>query len=268
MCGWPNWDPKIVLAENPGHQEANTLMCGVHTQEQGVRGQSHSYGGERSALVCKHPASQREGRAFSQQRPPPRGHVGPWAWCPERRAGRGGHSGGARWSRPQCCAGGLASTAPGQRSPETPRAAGTGSMEKRWRKWTLQCQILQRNCHCRRLWLCKKERVSGVSDSVDHRILSPRTPTALGSSAEENPGVFWSMLDANMFVCACVHGCTCAHICVFTCVHMCVCVLGWVSFFLLSPSPFLWTSCRCQNAWTIRKSMTEAKSLDKCFYLI
>ena len=32
MCGWPkDWDPESILGENPGHQEADTLLCGVHT---------------------------------------------------------------------------------------------------------------------------------------------------------------------------------------------------------------------------------------------
>ena len=31
-CRWPeDWDPESVLGENPGHQEADTLPCGVHT---------------------------------------------------------------------------------------------------------------------------------------------------------------------------------------------------------------------------------------------
>ena len=228
MCGWPSWDPKSVLGENPGHQEANTLVCRVHTPEEEVRGQSHSRGGERSALVCTHPTSQREGRAFSQQRPPPRGHMEPWVWHPERRAGgTQGAPGGATpcavpegW-RPQ----------PQGSVPRDPKGRRAGSMEKRWRKWTLQCQILQRTCHGRRLWLCKRGRVLGVSNSVDHRILSPRTPIALGSSTEENPGVFWSMLDANMYVYACVHGCTSAYICVFTCAHLCVRFFYFYFFF-------------------------------------
>lgn len=88
--------------------------------------------------------------------------------------------------------------------------------------------ILQRTCHGGRLWLCRKGRVQGVSNSVDQRILSPRIPIALGSSTEENRGVFWSMLDAYMYVCVCVliyvymgvhvHTSVCLH------VYTCVCV--------------------------------------------
>lgn len=213
-------------------------MCGVHTEEQGVRGQSRSYGGERSALVCTRPASQREGRAFSQQHPPPRGHVGLWAWCPERRAGAGGHSGGARWSRPQCCARGLASTAPGQRPqrPQGPRgrgrrrnADGNGLFSARF----FREAVTAADCDSARKGGCRVSQTQLITESFP-----PEHPLPSGAVLRKTPvcsGVCWTPVCLCMPVFMGVH----VHTSVSSHVYTCVCVLGWVPFFLLSPTPFL-----------------------------
>lgn len=115
--------------------------------------------GERSALVCTHPASQAGRKGFSPTVSPterPHGAVG----LTSREKGRG-----AQAAPVLCVRAGVRS--PRAASPETPGAAGTGSMGKHVQKRFFREPVTGADRDS------AGTGVRGVSDSADETILPP-----------------------------------------------------------------------------------------------
>lgn len=169
--------------------------------------------GERSALVCTHPASQAGRKGFSPTVSPterPHGAVG----LTSREKGRG-----AQAAPVLCVRAGVRS--PRAASPETPGAAGTGSMGKHVQKRFFREPVTgaDRDSAGTGVW--------GVSDSADETILPPEYPLPSGAALRKTvvcSGVCWTLI----CVCVCVfiyvykgvhvHRSVCLH------VYICVCV--------------------------------------------